>query len=104
MSSPTVRRSACLGALHWFTWMDGALLIGFFPIFCRYTVSKDTMNVVLGEPVFAVIKDIPESRCMLRISSSHVLWQLEGSVLCCSTVNYCCYHLPHCSVTPQEIS
>lgn len=28
-----------------------------------------------GELVFVVIEDIPNSRCMVRISSSHVLWQ-----------------------------
>lgn len=99
VSSPTTRWSAWLGTLHWFTWGDGALLICFFPIFLLFKGHSE--HSCLGSPV---IKDTPESGCMLRISSSHVLWQLEGSVLCCSTVNYCCYHLLHCSVTPQEVS
>lgn len=47
VSSPTTRWSAWLGTLHWFTWGDGALLICFFPIFCRYAVSKDTVNIAV---------------------------------------------------------
>jgi len=32
-----------------------------------------------GEFVFAVVKGSPNSRCMVRVSSSHVLWQLGVS-------------------------
>lgn len=83
--------------------------LGCLPCYCismllSCSLSKQHSERSCGELMFVVIKDTPKRRCRVRILSSHVFWQSVGSVSHCSIVNYCCYHLLHCAVTPKEIS